>query len=37
MSVVVLGAGLPGVTSAYFLRQQGFDVTVVDRLASPAA
>ncbi|HET9820753.1 MAG TPA: D-amino acid dehydrogenase [Burkholderiaceae bacterium] len=37
MNVVVLGAGLLGVTSAYFLRQQGHDVTVVDRQASPAA
>ena len=37
MNVVVLGAGLLGVTSAYFLRQQGHDVTVVDRQATPAA
>jgi D-amino-acid dehydrogenase len=37
MHVVVLGAGLLGVTSAYFLRQQGHDVTVIDRQASPAA
>jgi D-amino-acid dehydrogenase len=37
MNVIVLGAGLLGVTSAYFLRQQGHDVTVVDRQASPAA
>jgi D-amino-acid dehydrogenase len=37
MHVIVLGAGLLGVTSAYFLRQQGFDVTVVDRQATPAA
>ena len=37
MKVVVLGAGLLGVTSAYFLRQQGHDVTVIDRQASPAA
>ena len=37
MKVVVLGAGLLGVTSAYFLRQQGHDVTVVDRQATPAA
>jgi D-amino-acid dehydrogenase len=37
MKVIVLGAGLLGVTSAYFLRQQGFEVTVVDRQASPAA
>jgi D-amino-acid dehydrogenase len=37
MKVVVLGAGLLGVTSAYFLRQQGHEVTVVDRQASAAA
>jgi len=37
MHVVVLGAGLLGVTSAYFLRQQGHEVTVVDRQATPAA
>ncbi len=37
MKVIVLGAGLLGVTSAYFLRKQGHDVTVVDRQASPAA
>jgi D-amino-acid dehydrogenase len=37
VKVIVLGAGLLGVTSAYFLRQQGHDVTVVDRQASPAA
>lgn len=37
MKVVVLGAGLLGVTSAYFLRQQGHDVIVVDRQATPAA
>jgi D-amino-acid dehydrogenase len=37
MKVIVLGAGLLGVTSAYFLRQQGHDVTVVDHQASPAA
>lgn len=37
MQVVVLGAGLLGVTSAYFLRQQAHDVTVIDRQATPAA
>lgn len=37
MHVVVLGAGLLGVTSAYYLRQFGHDVTVVDRQATPAA
>jgi D-amino-acid dehydrogenase len=37
MNVIVLGAGLLGVTSAYFLRQLGHDVVVVDRQATPAA
>jgi len=37
MKVLVLGAGLLGVTSAYFLRQQGHEVTVIDRQASAAA
>ena len=37
MKVIVLGAGLLGVTSAYYLRQHGHDVTVIDRQASPAA
>jgi D-amino-acid dehydrogenase len=31
MKVVVLGAGLLGVTSAYYLRQLGHEVTVIDR------
>ena len=29
--VLVLGAGIVGVTSAYFLARAGFRVTVVDR------
>jgi D-amino-acid dehydrogenase len=37
MQVMVLGAGLLGVTSAYYLSQLGHDVTVVDRQATPAA
>ena len=37
MRVIVLGAGLLGVTSAYFLHQQGHEVTVLDRQATPAA
>jgi D-amino-acid dehydrogenase len=37
MHVIVLGAGLLGTTSAYYLRQLGHDVTVVDRQATPAA
>ena len=34
--VLVLGAGILGVHTAYFLRQRGFDVTVVDRQPGPA-
>lgn len=37
MRVLVLGAGLLGVTSAYYLQQLGHEVTVVDRQATPAA
>src|ERR1043165_4989579 len=37
MRVIVLGAGLLGVTSAYYLQHLGHDVTVVDRQATPAA
>jgi len=37
MRVIVLGAGLLGVTSAYYLQQLGHDVTVIDRQATPAA
>lgn len=31
MQVLVLGAGVVGVTSAWYLRQKGYDVTVVER------
>lgn len=31
MKVLVLGSGVIGVTSAYFLAKKGFDVTVIDR------
>jgi D-amino-acid dehydrogenase len=37
MHLIVLGAGLLGVTSAHFLRQHGHGVTVIDRQATPAA
>ena len=37
MRVIVLGAGLLGVTSAYYLNQLGHEVVVVDRQATPAA
>ena len=36
MHVCVLGAGIVGLATAYVLRQQGLDVTVVDR-AAPGA
>jgi len=37
MRVTVLGAGLLGVSSAYYLNQLGHEVTVIDRQATPAA
>jgi D-amino-acid dehydrogenase len=37
MHVVVMGAGVVGVTTAWYLRQQGHDVTVIDRQAKAAA
>ncbi|MEX3852455.1 D-amino acid dehydrogenase [Paraburkholderia sp. BR10923] len=36
MRVVVLGSGVVGVTSAYYLARAGHEVTVIDREASPA-
>ncbi len=36
MRVMVLGSGVIGVTSAYYLAAQGADVTVLDRQAGPA-
>jgi D-amino-acid dehydrogenase len=37
MKVLILGSGLLGVSSAYYLSQLGHEVTVVDRQAHPAA
>jgi len=37
MRVIVLGAGLLGTTSAYYLQQLGHQVTVIDRQATPGA
>ncbi|WCM88869.1 D-amino acid dehydrogenase [Acidovorax sp. NCPPB 3576] len=37
MRVIVLGAGLLGTTSAYFLQQLGHEVTVTDRQGVPGA
>lgn len=31
LKVIILGAGITGVSSAWFLREAGFDVTVIDR------
>jgi D-amino-acid dehydrogenase len=36
MRVVILGAGVIGVTSAWYLAQAGHEVTVIDRQAAPA-
>jgi D-amino-acid dehydrogenase len=36
MQVVVLGAGLLGVTTAYYLAREGHKVTVIDRQKEPA-
>ena len=36
MRVIVLGSGVIGVTSAYYLARQGHQVTVVDRQPGPA-
>ncbi|OFA09239.1 D-amino acid dehydrogenase [Duganella phyllosphaerae] len=36
MRVLILGSGVIGVTSAYYLAQAGHDVTVIDRQPGPA-
>jgi D-amino-acid dehydrogenase len=36
MKIVVVGGGLAGISSAYFLSIRGFDVTLVDRRPGPA-
>ncbi|MBD3648661.1 MAG: FAD-dependent oxidoreductase, partial [Pseudomonadales bacterium] len=35
MDVIVIGAGLIGITSAYFLNQAGHKVKVIDRAEAP--
>ncbi|HYN55347.1 MAG TPA: FAD-dependent oxidoreductase, partial [Methylotenera sp.] len=35
MRVLILGSGVIGVTSAYYLAKKGFKVTVIDRQPSP--
>jgi D-amino-acid dehydrogenase len=37
MHIIVLGAGIVGVTTAYFLHEQGYTVTVVERQPQVAA
>ncbi len=36
MNILILGSGVVGVTTAYYLAKQGHEVTVVDRQDSPA-
>jgi len=36
MKVIILGAGVVGVTSAYYLARRGIEVTVIDRQPGPA-
>ncbi len=36
MRVLILGSGVLGVTSAYYLVKKGFEVTVIDRQPAPA-
>jgi D-amino-acid dehydrogenase len=36
MRVIVLGAGVIGVTSAWYLAADGHEVTVIDRQPAPA-
>lgn len=36
MKVLVIGAGITGLTTAYYLQKQGFDVVIVDEESNPA-
>src|SRR5690606_8258303 len=36
MKIIILGAGVVGVSSAYYLAKQGHEVTVLERLEGPA-
>lgn len=36
MRVVILGSGVVGVSTAWYLAQEGHDVTVIDRQPEPA-
>ena len=37
MKALVVGAGIAGITTAYELNRDGFDVTVIDRESQPAS
>jgi glycine/D-amino acid oxidase-like deaminating enzyme len=37
MRVIVLGSGVVGVSTAYYLAKAGHDVTVIDRQPGPGA
>ena len=36
MHVIIVGAGVMGITTAYFLQKRGCEVTIVDRQSGPA-
>jgi D-amino-acid dehydrogenase len=36
MKIAVIGAGITGITTAYYLAKEGYDVTVLDRESYPA-
>jgi D-amino-acid dehydrogenase len=36
MKIAILGSGVIGVTSAWYLAQAGHEVTVIDRQSGPA-
>lgn len=36
MKIIVLGSGVVGVTTAWYLQQAGHQVTVIDKEAGPA-
>ncbi|TPN79477.1 FAD-dependent oxidoreductase, partial [Mesorhizobium sp. B1-1-5] len=36
MKIMVLGSGVIGVTTAYYLAEAGHEVTVIDRQKGPA-
>ena len=36
MKIIILGAGISGISSAWYLAQAGHEVSVIDRAAGPA-